>query len=312
MTVPPIAPLLRRRAERDDPLFATAPPATRLLLVEVPGPWGRTAISDSRLDRYAGGRLAELAVAAGARVLLVRRPGRHVLPPAGVPKAWALADLRPGREHVRWGTWRVEHDLLDLDLDAEPIREPAGPQRQRGPGLHARPARRVLRRARAPGRGRARRARYRLGRLGVLARRGRPLRRQRAARAAGRAPRLPRRGQRRDRARGLRRGPARPRPPPRAVRPAAGRAGRRASPAGRPRGRPAWTPCGRCASRATAPSGGSSSATPIGAGWSRSRARWSPPARLTCSSAGPDRVRRLDLVSIEDAVAESSRAHAEP
>lgn len=114
---------------RADPLEATAPPATRLLLVEVPGPWGRTAISDSRLDRYAGGRLAELAGAAGARVLLIRRPGRHVLPPAGAPKVWALADLRPGREHVRRGTWHVEHDLLDLDVEAE-LQAPASGSQQ--------------------------------------------------------------------------------------------------------------------------------------------------------------------------------------
>ena len=125
--VPPIPPVLRRGTRARRPAYATAPPATRLLLVEVPGPWGRRRSADSRLDRYAGGRLVELAGVAGARVLLVRRPGRHVLPPAGVPKAWALADLRPGREHVRWGTWRVEHDLLDLDLGWIRPRSPTVP-----------------------------------------------------------------------------------------------------------------------------------------------------------------------------------------
>ena len=138
MTAPPTPRCSDAARLRDDPLYGTAPPAARLLLVEVPGPWGPTAISDSRLDRYAGGRLAELAGSAGVRVLLIRRPGRHVLPPAGVPKAWALADLRPGREHVRWGTWRVEHDLLDLDLPAELGAAAAGPQRVALVCTHAR------------------------------------------------------------------------------------------------------------------------------------------------------------------------------
>jgi hypothetical protein len=114
-------------------MHATAPPARRLLLVEVPGPWGRTALTDSRLDRYASGRLADAGDAAGVRVLLVRRPGRHAQPQPGTPRAWALADTGPAA--VRWGVWRSEHELLDLDLrgplppDGPPEARPAGPQR---------------------------------------------------------------------------------------------------------------------------------------------------------------------------------------
>jgi hypothetical protein len=109
---------------RRDPMFATAPPAAVFLLVEVPGPWGRLAPTDSRLDHYASGRLADAAARAGVRVLLIRRPGRHVHPPDDAPRAWALVDTRPGREHVRWGLWRHEHELLDVDLDpsARPAR----------------------------------------------------------------------------------------------------------------------------------------------------------------------------------------------
>ena len=112
--------------ERADDLTASAPPATRLLLVEVPGPWGRTALTESRLDHYVAGRLAERADHAGVRVLLVRRPdgGRTA---AGDVYAWALADVRPGREALAWGLWSDPRALLEVDL-AMPV-EPHGPQR---------------------------------------------------------------------------------------------------------------------------------------------------------------------------------------
>lgn len=115
---------------RDDPVLATAPPARRLLLVEVPGPWGRTALTDSRLDRYAAGRLAEHADMAGVRVLLIRRPGRHaIVPGETTPRAWALVDTTAGRHGVQWGSWHDEHDLLEIDLRAPVPRapEPSGP-----------------------------------------------------------------------------------------------------------------------------------------------------------------------------------------
>jgi hypothetical protein len=110
--------------ERHDPMYATAPPTARFLLVEVPGPWGRSAPSDSRLDHYASGRLADRAGAAGVRILLVRRPGRHAQPQPDAPRSWALVDTR--RRTVGWGVWRHEHQLLEVDL-AVPFRAPSGP-----------------------------------------------------------------------------------------------------------------------------------------------------------------------------------------
>ena len=121
---------------RADPMMATAPPARRLLLIEVPGPWGRTALTDSRLDRYASGRLADAADSAGVRVQLIRRPGRHAAPLAGEPapeKAWAVVDTTPGRVSVRWGRWRHEHDLLEVDLTAS--RTPPAADAPSGPPL---------------------------------------------------------------------------------------------------------------------------------------------------------------------------------
>jgi hypothetical protein len=113
-------------------MFATAPPAARFLLVEVPGPWGRSAPSDTRLDRYASGRLADRADRAGVRILLVRRPGRHAQPPGDAPRAWAIVDTRAGRPEVRWGVWRHEHELLEVDVGAtggSPAAHRQGPQR---------------------------------------------------------------------------------------------------------------------------------------------------------------------------------------
>jgi hypothetical protein len=102
-------------------MLGTAPPARRLFLIEVPGPWGRTALTDSRLDRYTSGRVADAADHAGVRVLLIRRPGRHAAVPGQVtPKAWAVVDTTPGRQEVRWGTWLRENDLLDVDLHPRP------------------------------------------------------------------------------------------------------------------------------------------------------------------------------------------------
>ena len=119
---------------RRDPLPATAGPAQRLMLIELNGPWGHDALRDSRLDRYHSGRLADRAAAAGVRVQLIRRPGRHAVPeaarPTGAPgvlgAAVALADLRPGHEAVGWRTWHEPHHLLEVDLAAPVIAE--GPQ----------------------------------------------------------------------------------------------------------------------------------------------------------------------------------------
>ena len=113
---------------RRDPMFATAPPASRFLLVEVPGPWGRSAPTESRLDHYASGRLADRTGRSGVRILLIRRPGRHAQPAGDAPRAWAVVDTRSDPPAVRWGTWRHEHELLEVDLESRPP-EGLGPQR---------------------------------------------------------------------------------------------------------------------------------------------------------------------------------------
>lgn len=120
--------------ERGDPLLATAPPARRLLLVEVPGPWGSAGLTASRLPVEVTRPLAAAADTAGVRVQLVRRPGRHAVSRDPSPPAeghrWALADA--GLGVVRWGRWHAPADLLTIDVAEalDPLVHAAtGPQR---------------------------------------------------------------------------------------------------------------------------------------------------------------------------------------
>jgi sucrase/ferredoxin-like protein len=99
---------------RGDPALGTAFPASRLLLVEQPGPWGRDGLADSHFDRATAQALLRRTTANGLRVLLIRRPGRT---PPDAPRGWALADTRAGREALHWGWFDADADLLDLPLD---------------------------------------------------------------------------------------------------------------------------------------------------------------------------------------------------
>lgn len=100
--------------DRGDQLTGTAAPAAGMLLVEQPGPWGRQALLQSRLDPAVGAALSRRAAAASLRVLLIRRPGRAVDP---ARRRWALVDSRPGREVVRWGDFGEDAELLEVPLD---------------------------------------------------------------------------------------------------------------------------------------------------------------------------------------------------
>ncbi len=118
--------------ERHDPLFATATPTRRFLLVEVPGPWPRQPMRHARLDHGVADLLAAQADGAGARLLLIRRPGRHPDVPHSGGLSWAIADISPQVETVRWGRFRDDTELLAIDVAAalDPAADRAsGPQR---------------------------------------------------------------------------------------------------------------------------------------------------------------------------------------
>jgi hypothetical protein len=101
---------------RGDQLFATAPPASRWLLIEHLGPWQPGAFdTDQTL-----GAVARRAVQAGVRAQLIRRPVRRLRRSV---LSWAYVDARPGREGAWWGTYRDERELLAVPL--EPAGEPS-------------------------------------------------------------------------------------------------------------------------------------------------------------------------------------------
>lgn len=99
---------------REEPLTATASRVERWLLVEHRGAWGPESVPSGRMPRALARHLADLAAAAGARLLMVRRPagvengsGRRVF----------AVDSRPGHEHVRHLHVRTDLELLDLTDD---------------------------------------------------------------------------------------------------------------------------------------------------------------------------------------------------
>ena len=90
-----------------DPAEGTAPPARHWLLVEHPGPWPRQALAG--LDPTVATALGTWAGEVGARVVLVRRPGRRVHD--GRSLRWFRVDARPGHEDVRTGLFSGPAEL---------------------------------------------------------------------------------------------------------------------------------------------------------------------------------------------------------
>lgn len=95
-------------AAAGDPLVATAPPATRWLLIEHPGPWGFHPLTGSGLHPGAVEALTTWERATKGRAVLVRRPGRRT---AGGPRRWMRVDSRPGHEQIRGGTFTDDREL---------------------------------------------------------------------------------------------------------------------------------------------------------------------------------------------------------
>lgn len=118
-----------------EPLAGTGPQAAAWLAIEQPGPWGRRALTESHLDPDLGRELDRRADAAGVRIALIRRPGRHALAapdadtdtdtadgfePAASAQARRVlfADTTPGQTAVRSLTITDPRQLLDLDFAA--------------------------------------------------------------------------------------------------------------------------------------------------------------------------------------------------
>jgi hypothetical protein len=97
----------------EEPLYGTASRVRGWVLLEQPGPWGREAVTESRLDRDLARALDRKAAAAHLRLLLIRRPGREA---GGRPRVCCVAHTsRAGR----WLERRQLDDpaeLLELDM----------------------------------------------------------------------------------------------------------------------------------------------------------------------------------------------------
>jgi len=109
---------------RGDSPVATASPATRWLLIEQPGPWGRDALTESRFDAAVAPELARRSRAEGVRLLLVRRPGGRL---ADSGRRWAYGDSRPGHEGLWWSVRSSDADLLTVPWDGSVGEPAAGP-----------------------------------------------------------------------------------------------------------------------------------------------------------------------------------------
>ena len=113
--------------EREDPFFATAPPAQRWLLVEHPGPWGPQALSGAGFDEDVVAGIDAYCRSSGARFQLIRRTAARGAPTQDHGR-FALVDCRVGHESVRWG--RVEDPaelpaaLADPERTTTPSDEP--------------------------------------------------------------------------------------------------------------------------------------------------------------------------------------------
>ena len=98
-----------------EPLPGTAPTAQCWIVIEQPGPWGRPALADSRLDPEVGRALQAAMAQTGTRILLARRGDRREI--SGGRRLW-VAHTAPGTAVLREGEIEDVRELLDWDLAA--------------------------------------------------------------------------------------------------------------------------------------------------------------------------------------------------
>ena len=98
---------------RGEPVAGSASTVRRFLLVEVPGPWGRDALAESRLPVGVGAALVRRCAEARVRPLLVRRHGRSA--PRRTTVFAAVAD--PERPWLGMTYVDRPADVLELPVD---------------------------------------------------------------------------------------------------------------------------------------------------------------------------------------------------
>ena len=96
----------------EEPLYGTASVVRGGVLLEQAGPWGREAVTESRLDPDLARALHRAAEAAHLRLLLIRRPGRG----AGQPHTCFVAHTSHGGRWLERRRLDDPAELLELDM----------------------------------------------------------------------------------------------------------------------------------------------------------------------------------------------------
>jgi len=101
---------------RNDPLYGTASAGRAWALLELSGPWGRSAFLESAavVDPVMGRAIARRFELEGMRVAAIRRPGRRSVTPRW---RWFVAQSDEGSESLRCGEVTGPGDYLDIALD---------------------------------------------------------------------------------------------------------------------------------------------------------------------------------------------------
>jgi hypothetical protein len=106
-----------------EPLAGTAPHARAWVALEQPGPWGRSAATESHLDPALGAELERRIAGTGVRLALIRRPGRHPDLRSAKPRQVLISGTGAGASAggTSWlerGSVASAAELLDLDFAA--------------------------------------------------------------------------------------------------------------------------------------------------------------------------------------------------
>ncbi|MBS2550412.1 hypothetical protein KGQ19_26435 [Catenulispora sp. NL8] len=103
--------------ELGEPVAGTGAVAGAWLLLEQPGPWGRAAVTESRLDPGLGAELEGRTAGTGIRLALIRRvEDHHEHEPAH--RRWYAASTHPKRTWLATGVVAYPTDLLKIDFAA--------------------------------------------------------------------------------------------------------------------------------------------------------------------------------------------------
>ncbi|SDE56173.1 sucrase ferredoxin [Auraticoccus monumenti] len=122
MSEPLLPPCTDGARERDDPMLGTAPPGRRWVLVERSGRWPARGFADTDVEVGVRRAVVRAAQEAGARILLVRRPGRQ---DGSAPRCWAVLEHEDSGDYRQtWGSWEQDRDLLQI---TEALRAPGTP-----------------------------------------------------------------------------------------------------------------------------------------------------------------------------------------